>query len=128
LEAKFNLRYSTEWNNADLQDAVEKILRRHNMDYQISWHLSGKPFLTEPGKLMQAVVQAVHDISAVDAELSTGGGTSDGRFIAPHGADVIEIGLVNATIHMKNENVVVDHLPLLSKIYERILQRLLIQT
>jgi succinyl-diaminopimelate desuccinylase len=128
LEAKFNLRYSTEWNNADLQDAVENVLLRHNMDYQISWHLSGKPFLTEPGKLMQAVVQAVHDISAVDAELSTGGGTSDGRFIAPHGADVIEIGLVNATIHMKNENVVVDHLPLLSKIYERILQRLLIQT
>ena len=128
LEAKFNLRYSTEWNNADLQDAVEKILRRHNMDYQISWHLSGEPFLTEPGKLMHAVVQAVHDISTVDAELSTGGGTSDGRFIAPHGADVIEIGLVNATIHMTNENVVVEHLPLLSKIYERILQRLLIQT
>lgn len=127
LEAKFNLRYSTEWNNSALQDAIGNIFRRHKIASQISWHLSGEPFLTKPGKLMTAVIQAAHDIAAVDAELSTGGGTSDGRFIAPHGADVIEIGLVNATIHMTNENVVVEHLPLLSKIYARILRLLLSQ-
>ena len=76
---------------------------------------------------MEAAVQAIQEISAIKTELSTGGGTSDGRFISPYGADVIEVGLVNATIHMTNENVVVDHLPWLSNIYERMLGLLLNQ-
>jgi len=125
LSAIFNLRYSTEWHDRDLRRKIESVLDRHNLDYSLDWHLSGEPFLTSQGKLTNAVMQATREIAGVETSLSTGGGTSDGRFISPFGADVIEVGLTNATIHKINERVEVAHLPLLSKIYERIMQLIL---
>ena len=95
------------------------------MQYTLSWHLSGAPFLTPSGELVDAARQAIEDITGIHTALSTGGGTSDGRFIAPTGAQVVELGPVNATIHKVNECVGVDEIDAISAIYERILERLL---
>jgi succinyl-diaminopimelate desuccinylase len=104
---------------------VHGLFNGHDMDYEIEWHLSGEPFLTDGGPLVDAVVDSVRDIAGIEAELSTGGGTSDGRFISPAGADVVELGPVNASIHKVNEHVNVDDLARLAMLYERVMEKLL---
>ncbi|MCH8071410.1 MAG: succinyl-diaminopimelate desuccinylase [Proteobacteria bacterium] len=125
LHASFNFRYSTEWNHQDLQAEVVRILDRADIDYELAWHLSGEPFLTGPGALIDAVVDAVKKQTGSAPELSTGGGTSDGRFIAPSGAQVVELGPVNASIHKVNEHVKVADVPRLAIMYQQILENLL---
>lgn len=127
LSARFNFRYSTEWDHQSLENKVRSIFDSHEIEYELKWHVSGEPFLTLPGTLTEAVDRAIFECTGCHPELSTGGGTSDGRFIAPAGADVVELGPINATIHQVNEHVAVSDLPLLSKMYERILQNLLLQ-
>lgn len=125
MEVQFNFRFSTELTPERIKERVEEILRRHNLEYRIEWNLSGMPFLTAEGKLVQAVSQAIEDETGYATELSTSGGTSDGRFIAPTGAEVIELGPLNATIHQVNECVSVEDLDRLSAIYAKTLERLL---
>ena len=127
LNMRFNFRYSTEWDSSSLQKKVEAMLDQHNIDYELEWILQGEPFLTAEGQLSATVTQAVKEILAVDPELSTGGGTSDGRFIAPTGADVIELGPCNASIHKVNENVSVADLVRLGEVYERSMEKLLLK-
>ncbi|MEJ2360353.1 MAG: succinyl-diaminopimelate desuccinylase [Gammaproteobacteria bacterium] len=121
----FNFRFSTEVTDSLLRSRVEKLLDEHGLKYDLTWSLSGQPFLTPEGRLVEASRAAIQDICAYPAELSTSGGTSDGRFIAPTGAQVLELGPVNASIHKINEHVSVQDLDTLSRIYERILERLL---
>ncbi len=121
----FNFRFSTETNADELRERTETLLRRHNLDYQLSWTLSGEPFLTESGALIEAVREAIHECTGQPTRLSTAGGTSDGRFIAPAGVQVVELGPVNATIHKVNECTPVDQLDDLAGIYRNILARLL---
>ncbi len=128
LEALFNFRYSTETTEAQLKETVESILDRHQLNYEVTWKLSGLPFLTQPGTLVNAMRQAIQESTGLITRLSTDGGTSDGRFIAPTGAQVAELGPVNATIHKLNECVRVDDLEQLSLIYERILHNLFIKS
>ena len=125
LNARFNFRYSTEWDHHRLKDKVRQLFDAHDIDYELDWHLSGEPFLTEPGKLIEAVSQAVKERSGTAPELSTGGGTSDGRFISPAGTDVVELGPVNASIHKVNEHVRIDDVIALSSMYRRIMELLL---
>ena len=125
LSARFNFRYSTEWDHHGLQDKVRQLFDTHDIDYELEWHLSGKPFLTEHGKLIEAVSQAVNEQTGTAPELSTGGGTSDGRFISPAGTDVVELGPVNASIHRVNEHVRIDDVVALSSMYRRIMELLL---
>lgn len=125
LTARFNLRYSTEWSYDTLQERVQQIFDEHDIDYELQWHLSGEPFLTQPGKLIDAVSQAVTELSGSAPELSTGGGTSDGRFISPAGAEVVELGPVNASIHKIDERVRVDDVIKLTAMYRRIMELLL---
>jgi succinyl-diaminopimelate desuccinylase len=95
------------------------------MDYQLRWHLSGEPFLTDPGRLIDAVSQAVEEHTGHAPELSTGGGTSDGRFISPAGVDVVELGPVSASIHKIDEHVRLEDVATLTSMYQRILELLL---
>lgn len=125
LTARFNFRYSTVWEHDELQKKTELMLDAHGLNYELKWHLSGKPFLTKPGALIDATVAAVKDVTDIEPELSTGGGTSDGRFISPAGTDVVEVGPVNASIHKVNECVKLDDVTALTDIYEQILKRLL---
>ena len=125
LEVIFNLRYSTETNHNRIERRVQEVLDRHGLEYEIEWTLSGKPFLTPEGALVEAAQQAIPDVTGYPTELSTAGGTSDGRFIAPTGAQVLELGPLNATIHKVDECVGVADLDTLSAMYERILERLL---
>ena len=125
LSARFNFRYSTEWTHESLQQKVESIFDAHDIAYELNWHLSGKPFLTEPGKLIDAVSQAVAEETGSAPELSTGGGTSDGRFISPAGTDVVELGPVNASIHKIDEHVRVDDVITLTRMYQRIIELML---
>ncbi len=125
LEVVFNFRFSTENTAESLQQRTEEILGRHGLEYELEWSLSGNPFLTAAGELVDAAREAVLATTGREPELSTSGGTSDGRFIAPTGAQVIELGPLNATIHKVNEQVAVADLEQLSEIYERILVRLL---
>lgn len=125
LKLCFNFRYSTEVTDEVLIEKVLQILDKHNIDYDIKWTFNGKPFLTEAGSLVNATVSAIKQHTSAAAELSTSGGTSDGRFIAPTGAQVIELGPVNATIHKVNECVDISDLRLLAAIYEAILEKLL---
>lgn len=122
----FNLRFSTEVTDAQLKQRVEAILDKHGLNYQLEWVLSGQPFLTPRGELVEATCRAIQDICGYDTELSTAGGTSDGRFIAPTGAQVLELGPLNATIHQLNEHVKADDLITLSKIYHRMMEHLLL--
>jgi succinyl-diaminopimelate desuccinylase len=125
LKILFNLRFSTESTATSLQSRVEEILTRHGLDYEINWKLSGAPFLTPAGALVDAARKAIQSTIGVETLLSTSGGTSDGRFIAPTGAQVVELGPVNATIHQTNECVNVAELDKLTVIYEKILKQLL---
>lgn len=126
LRALFNFRFSTAVTAAQLQTRTEAILDRHGLEYDLDWQLSGEPFLTPTGDLVNAVVDAVYDRTGTRTELSTGGGTSDGRFIAPLGTQVVELGLLNASIHKIDEQVAVADLELLSGIYRGLLERLLL--
>lgn len=121
----FNFRFSTELTEHDLRSRCEAILNKHQLNYDIKWSLSGQPFLTAKGELVAAAVAAIREVCHIETELSTAGGTSDGRFIAPTGAQVVELGPVNATIHQINECVKAEDLNLLSQVYQNILQRLL---
>jgi succinyl-diaminopimelate desuccinylase len=125
LKARFNLRFSTEQSVDGLKMVVEELLRRHRVKYSLDWFISGQPFLTVPGELSQAAVRAVQEQLQITPVLSTGGGTSDGRFIAPMGAQVIELGHTNETIHKVNECVRVADLDRLQALYRRILELLL---
>ena len=125
LEVLFNFRYSTETTHEELERRVACVLHDHEVAHEIEWTLSGKPFLTPAGALVDAARTAIREVSGLETELSTSGGTSDGRFIAPTGAQVIELGPLNATIHKVNECVGVEELDELSAIYERILDELL---
>ena len=117
LDVQFNFRFSTELTAAQIKQRVSELLDRHKLNYQLTWKLNGPPFLTEPGTLVDAVQTAISQQCQQPATLSTAGGTSDGRFIAPTGAQVIELGPVNATIHKVNECVNVDDLDKLTAIY-----------
>ena len=124
-EVVFNFRFSTELTAEILQERTEAILNKHGLDYDIDWKLSGQPFLTDKGALVEAAVAAIKNVTGRDTELSTSGGTSDGRFIAPTGAQVVELGPINATIHQVNEHVSADDLNTLTDIYEAMLVELL---
>lgn len=125
-EIVFNFRFSTELTEQELKDRTHAIMDKYGFDYHIDWKLSGHPFLTAEGSLVEAAVKAIKDVTGLDTELSTSGGTSDGRFIAPTGAQVLELGPINATIHQVNEHVSVSDLEQLTVIYERILENLLV--
>ncbi|MDH3748753.1 MAG: succinyl-diaminopimelate desuccinylase [Gammaproteobacteria bacterium] len=125
LSARFNFRYSTEWHHDALKKKVHEILDAHNVDYELNWHLSGEPFLTQPGELIDAVTKSVQENTGSKPELSTGGGTSDGRFISPAGVDVVELGPVNASIHKIDEHVRLADVIALTNMYQRITELLL---
>jgi succinyl-diaminopimelate desuccinylase len=125
LKARFNLRYSPVQNLAGLKQTVEDILRKHRVRYTLEWYLSGEPFYTPRGMLTEAVCAAVQEVSGQVPKLSTGGGTSDGRFIATLGAQVVELGVVNATIHKVNEHVRAADIDVLEGMYLAVLRRLL---
>jgi succinyl-diaminopimelate desuccinylase len=125
LRARFNLRYSPVQNLEGLKASVEEVLRRHAVRYTLEWFLSGEPFYTPPGVLSQAVGDAVAQVTGIAPKLSTGGGTSDGRFIAPLGAQVVELGVVNASIHKVNECVRVADIDALQRMYFNALRNLL---
>ncbi len=125
LDVQFNFRFSTELTAQQLKQQVEAILTEHNLDYHLNWTLNGPPFLTEPDILVDAVQTALTRCCGEPAQLSTAGGTSDGRFIAPTGAQVIELGPVNATIHKVNECVRVSDLEQLTEVYQATLEELL---
>ena len=127
LTARFNFRYSTEWTHESLRQRVEAVFDAHDIVYQLDWHLSGEPFLTSPGRLIDAVRQCVVEHTGAEPELSTGGGTSDGRFISPAGTDVVELGPVNASIHKIDEHVRVDDVVKLTDMYRRIAELLLLE-
>ena len=126
LTALFNLRYSTELTAEMIVDKVEALLTRHQLDFDIKWVFNGQPFITEPSTLVDSVVQAIKTCCNITPELSTSGGTSDGRFIAPTGAQVVELGPCNATIHQVNECVAVQDLILLTDVYYQTLVNALI--
>jgi succinyl-diaminopimelate desuccinylase len=125
LKVQFNFRFSTELSDERIKQLVQGILDKHGLDYELTWTLSGHPFLTSSGDLVDATVAAINEVQGIDTELSTSGGTSDGRFIARTGAQVIELGPVNATIHKLNECVKVTDLEALADVYTVILRRLL---
>ncbi|HAZ95107.1 MAG TPA: succinyl-diaminopimelate desuccinylase [Porticoccaceae bacterium] len=124
LEVIFNFRFSTELTEQQLIERTENILDKHGLEYSANWNLSGLPFLTAEGDLVAATVASIKEVTGLDPELSTAGGTSDGRFIAPHGVQVIELGPVNATIHKIDENISVDDLNTLTDIYQSLLAKL----
>ena len=125
LEVVFNFRFSTQVTDVELRQRTEAILDAHELDYNIQWSLSGQPFLTPSGELVEAAVASIREVTGLETELSTSGGTSDGRFIAPTGAQVVELGPINATIHKLNEEVHAPDLPRLTSIYRGILDKLL---
>ncbi|MBY0548643.1 MAG: succinyl-diaminopimelate desuccinylase [Candidatus Obscuribacterales bacterium] len=121
----FNWRFSSELSAEQIQARCEEILDKNNLDYEIKWRLSGHPFITPAGELIHKVCQCVQEVVDSPPQLSTGGGTSDGRFVAPTGAQVFELGVVNQTIHKVDECVEVSSLDQLTLIYERILETVL---
>ena len=125
VEVLFNLRFSTESTAESLKSRVTAVMDSHALDFDIQWRLSGQPFLTPAGELVDAARHAIRTTMGINTVLSTSGGTSDGRFIAPTGAQVVELGPVNATIHQTNECVNIAELDRLSEIYEQILEQLL---
>ena len=125
LNVLFNFRFSTETSQNAIEKKVESLLEKYSLNYNLEWKLSGAPFLTDSGSLIDATTTAIKEIVGIDTVYSTGGGTSDGRFIAPTGAQTIELGVVNETIHKINECVKVEDLDTLSRIYEKILEKLL---
>lgn len=125
LQVQFNFRYCTESTTATLKQRVVSLLDAHGLDYELAWTLNGEPFLTDHGELLDAVQLAIRDVMHFDTTLSTAGGTSDGRFIAPTGAQVVELGPCNATIHKVNECIKAEDLDYLADIYNRTLELLL---
>lgn len=126
VEVVFNFRFSTELTEQILRERTEAIFNQHALNYDLQWILSGQPFLTPRGDLVNAVVDAIKTTTGRDAELSTSGGTSDGRFIAPTGAQVVELGPINATIHKVDECISAEDLNTLTRIYQKALENLLI--
>jgi succinyl-diaminopimelate desuccinylase len=126
-EVQFNLRFCTELNEAIIKQRTCAILDKYNFAYDIQWRLSGNPFLTEKGALIDATHAAIKTVTGFDTQDDTGGGTSDGRFIAPTGAQVIELGPLNESIHKINENVGIEDLEVLTDIYEQIMVNLLVR-
>jgi len=126
LEVLFNFRYSTETTQELLQKKVVEILDDYDFEYSIDWQHSGFPFLTPKGRLVDACAEAISNVKSIEPELSTSGGTSDGRFIAQEGTQVVELGPVNATIHQVNESVLVQDLEDLSRIYSKVLTKILV--
>ncbi|MBI2314048.1 MAG: succinyl-diaminopimelate desuccinylase [Betaproteobacteria bacterium] len=127
VEIRFNFRFSTASSEQSLRTRVHQVLDRHGLDYRIKWLLSGEPYFTAPGKLVQAMQDAIREECGVSAGLSTSGGTSDGRFIAGICPQVVEFGPLNTSIHKLNEHVEVSHLERLSEIYRRALVKLLVK-
>ncbi len=125
VQIRFNIRYCTETTESTIKTIIEKILGSYDLNYELSWLPSSKPFLTRSGNLVSAVTHAIKTVTGRDTQLSTTGGTSDGRFVAPTGAEVVEIGPVNETIHKVNECVRVEDLETLAEIYLRIMETLL---
>ena len=125
LKVQFNFRFSTELTDEEIKRRTHAILDKHGLEYELVWTLSGHPFLTPAGELVEATVAAIEEVADIMAELSTSGGTSDGRFIARTGAQVVELGPINATIHKINECVKVADLESLTHMYQRILKKLL---
>lgn len=124
LEIDFNFRFSTATTDTQLRERAEAILNRHGVEYTIQWRLSGQPYLTPRGKLVNAAQRAIRETLGVETRLSTDGGTSDGRFIAPTGAEVIELGPLNASIHKLDENVAIEDPARLARIYVRLIELL----
>ncbi|NIG21875.1 succinyl-diaminopimelate desuccinylase [Pantoea sp. Al-1710] len=122
---QFNFRFSTELTDQMIKERVAALLDRHQLRYTLEWNVSGQPFLTSRGKLVDAVVNAVAHYNEIEPQLLTTGGTSDGRFIARMGAQVVELGPVNATIHKINECVKASDLQMLSRMYQRIMEQLI---
>lgn len=127
LYIQINWRFSTEITKEDIKRIVNEILTKHNLRYEINWSFSGDPFITEPGSLVNAAKESVKEVTNTQTKLSTAGGTSDGRFIAKMGAQVIELGPISATIHKANECVKAQDLELLAIIYEKVLEKLLLK-
>lgn len=126
LEMRCNFRFSTAVTVAELQQRVTAILEKHQLNFDLQWDASGQPFLTKQGKLINTAQQAIKEVTGLEPTLSTGGGTSDGRFIAPTGAEVIELGPINASVHQVNEHVRMTDLEKLVEIYRRILSAILL--
>jgi succinyl-diaminopimelate desuccinylase len=120
----FNFRFSTESTEDSLKFRTIEILEKYPLQYRIEWSLSGNPFITQGGELIAAVQSSISELLGIETELSTAGGTSDGRFIAPYGAQVVELGPCNRTIHKIDECVSISELQQLSRVYTDILQRL----
>ena len=127
LEVVFNFRFSTEVTDQQLRDRTEVILDKHHLDYELDWNLSGQAFLTPEGELVDAAVASIKQVTGLDTELSTAGGTSDGRFIALMGTQVVELGPTNATIHQVDENVNIADLDTLTSIYQTMLEKLFVE-
>lgn len=125
LEAQFNFRFSTALTDEEIRVRVETVFKKHGLDFDIRWRLSGQPFLTPEGVLVAASRDAIRTVTGTETALSTSGGTSDGRFIAPTGAEVVELGPLNATIHQANEKINAEHPHQLSRIYQHILEKIL---
>ena len=125
FNVQFNLRFSTELNNDMIVNRVVETLDKHNLDYELKWTFNGDPFLTDTGELLDAVVDAVDEVNQTKPALLTTGGTSDGRFIARMGGQVVELGPVNATIHKVNECVKVADLEKLTDMYQKVLEKVL---
>lgn len=124
-QVNFNLRFSTEITAEEIKSKILNILDKHNLDYEIEWHLSGNPYYSEPGELTHACEQAIQETLNIKPEHSTSGGTSDGRFIAPTGTQVVELGPVNKSIHKVNEHIEMEALDQLTTIYYKVLEKLL---
>jgi succinyl-diaminopimelate desuccinylase len=125
VEVQFNLRFSTELDETSIKQRTHAILDKHHLNYALEWRLSGNPFLTTGRELIDAAHTAIKSVTGYETKDDTGGGTSDGRFIAPTGAQVVELGPLNESIHKVNENIAVDDLEILSAIYQQILVNLL---
>ena len=125
LDVQFNLRFCTELDEQTIKQRTHAILDKHGINYELNWRLSGHPFLTQPGELIDAAHAAIKTVTGYDTKDDTGGGTSDGRFIAPTGAQVIELGALNESIHKINEHINVNDLEILSIIYEQVLIHML---
>ena len=125
LEAQFNFRFSTALTDSDIRQQAEAVFTKHGLDFDINWRLSGQPFLTPEGVLVEAARAAIKRVTGTTTELSTSGGTSDGRFIAPTGAEVVELGPLNATIHQTNERINAKDPAQLALIYQDMLVHIL---
>lgn len=124
LNVQFNLRFSTAITDARIKQRVEAILDKHELNYSLEWSISGQPFLTADGRLVDAAKQAIRSVCGIETELSTSGGTSDGRFIAPTGAQVVELGPINDSIHKIDENININDLEQLTAVYTEVLSNL----